>query len=162
MHTIPEQDLNISQKMTTLTFCQVIIILYTMSHAHKVVHASLSSISDQHSASFHNVIELHCRYIFLNKCLDYHIMSLKMLLIYFSQNGHFWNSVHAENGPTHRKMVVDCPLVITSKGKLFFRPDKTRKGEWVVQPVFLHSWHCVLLTFFLLTLGPMPPSGRRT
>ena len=36
---------------------------------------------------------------------------------------------HAENGPTHRKMVFDCPLVITSKVKLFFRPDKTRKKE---------------------------------
>ena len=33
-------------------------------------------------------------------------------------------------------MVVDCPLVITSKVKLFFRPDKTRKKEWMVQPVF--------------------------
>ena len=36
---------------------------------------------------------------------------------------------HGENGPIHRKMVVDCPLVITSKVKLFFRPDKTRKKE---------------------------------
>ena len=43
---------------------------------------------------------------------------------------------HAENGPIHRKMVVDCPLVITSKVKLFFRPDKTRKKEWMAQPVF--------------------------
>ena len=62
-HTIPEQELNNSQKMTTwklglsllkttLTFCQVIILLYTMSQAHKVVHASLNSISGQHSASF--------------------------------------------------------------------------------------------------------------
>ena len=33
-------------------------------------------------------------------------------------------------------MVVDCPLVITSKVKLFFRPDKTRRKEWMVQPVF--------------------------
>ena len=30
---------------------------------------------------------------------------------------------HAENGPIHRKMVVNCPLVIVSKVKLFFRPD---------------------------------------
>ena len=36
---------------------------------------------------------------------------------------------HAENGSIHRKMVVDCPLVIISKVKLFFRPDKTRKKE---------------------------------
>ena len=43
---------------------------------------------------------------------------------------------HAENGPIHRKMVVACPLVITSKVKFFFRPNKTRKGEWMVQPVF--------------------------
>ena len=81
-HTVPEQELNISQKMTiwklglfllrtTLTFCQVIILLYTMSQAHKVVHASLNSISGKLSA----------------------IWSLKMLLIYFFQNGHFWNSV---------------------------------------------------------------------
>ena len=42
-----------------------------------------------------------------------------------------WSFVchHAENGPIHRKMVVDCPLAITSKVKLFFRPDKTRKKE---------------------------------
>ena len=44
-----------------------------MSQAHKVVHASPNSISGQHSASFHKVIE--------------------MLLIYFPQNGHFWNGV---------------------------------------------------------------------
>ena len=30
---------------------------------------------------------------------------------------------HAENGPIDRKMVVDCPLVITSKVKIFSRPD---------------------------------------
>ena len=42
---------------TILTLCQVIILLYTMSHAHKVVHISLNSISGQHSASFHMVIE---------------------------------------------------------------------------------------------------------
>ena len=36
---------------------------------------------------------------------------------------------HAKNGPIHRKMVVTCPLVITSKVKFFFRPNKTRKGE---------------------------------
>ena len=67
-HTVPEQELNIRQKMTiwklglfllktTLTFCQVIILLYTMSQAHKVIYASLKSISGQHSASFHMVIE---------------------------------------------------------------------------------------------------------
>ena len=33
---------------------------------------------------------------------------------------------HAKNGPIQRKMVIDCPLVITSKVKHFFRPDKTR------------------------------------
>ena len=43
---------------------------------------------------------------------------------------------HAKNGPIQRKMVIDCPLVITSKVKLFFRPDKTRKKKWMVQPVF--------------------------
>ena len=36
---------------------------------------------------------------------------------------------YAENGPIHRKMVVACPLVITTKVKFFFRPNKTRKGE---------------------------------
>ena len=36
---------------------------------------------------------------------------------------------HAENGPIHRKMDIDCPLVITSKVKLFFRPVKTKKKE---------------------------------
>ena len=33
-------------------------------------------------------------------------------------------------------MVVECPLVIITKVKLFFRPDKTRKKELMVQPVF--------------------------
>ena len=37
---------------------------------------------------------------------------------------------HAENGPIQRKLVVDRPLiVITSKVKLFLRPDKTRTEE---------------------------------
>ena len=34
---------------------------------------------------------------------------------------------HAENGPIHRKMVVDCPLVVTSKVKPF--PHQTRPGK---------------------------------
>ena len=38
---------------------------------------------------------------------------------------------HAENGPIHRKMVVDYPLVIISKVKLFFRPIK--RNEWSSQ-----------------------------
>ena len=42
----------------------------------------------------------------------------------------------AENGPIHRKMVDDCPLVITSKVKQFSRPGKTRKKEFMVQTVF--------------------------
>ena len=43
---------------------------------------------------------------------------------------------HAENGPIQWKMVVECPLVITSKVKLFFRPGKIRKKELMVQPIF--------------------------
>ena len=38
---------------------------------------------------------------------------------------------HAKNGPIHRKMVVDCVQVITSKVKLFFRPEK--RNEWSSQ-----------------------------
>ena len=41
---------------------------------------------------------------------------------------------HAENGPIHRKMVDDCPLVITSKVTPF--PDQARPGqrnEWSSQ-----------------------------
>ena len=41
-----------------------------------------------------------------------------------------------KKAPIHRKLVVDYPLVITSKVKLFFRPDKTRKKKCMVQPVF--------------------------
>ena len=33
-------------------------------------------------------------------------------------------------------MVVNCPLAITFKAKPFFRPHKTKKKEWLVQPVF--------------------------
>ena len=36
---------------------------------------------------------------------------------------------HAENSLIHRKMVVDCPLVITSKAKPFSRLDMTSKKE---------------------------------
>ena len=43
--------------------------------------------------------------------------------------GWFFVRHHAENGPIHRKMLVDCPLLITSKVKLFFRPDNSRKKE---------------------------------
>ena len=43
---------------------------------------------------------------------------------------------HAENGPIHRKMVVDYPLVIKFKMKPFSRPDQTRKEESLAKPVF--------------------------
>ena len=52
---------------------------------------------------------------------------------------------HAENGPIHMKMVVDCPIVITSIDDtlLLTRSDQ----EWGVigQASLLHSWHWVLL-----------------
>ena len=43
---------------------------------------------------------------------------------------------HAKNGPIHRKMADDRPLVITSKVKPFSILDRTRKEEWMVQPAF--------------------------
>ena len=43
----------------------------------------------------------------------------------------------------HSKMFVDCLLVITSKVKPFYRPDKTWKEELMVQPVF-----CIVDTGF--------------
>ena len=43
---------------------------------------------------------------------------------------------HVENGPIHRKMVVDCPLVITSKVNPFSRPYQTRNVELLVKSVF--------------------------
>ena len=44
------------------------------------------------------------------------------------------------------KVVVDCPLVITSKVKLLCRPNKTRKEEWTVQPVFcMCVWSSTLM-----------------
>ena len=58
---------------------------------------------------------------------------------------------HTENGPIHRKMVVHCPQVITFKVKPFSRPDKTKKKEWMAQPVFciVDSGFC----YFTLCLG---------
>ena len=58
---------------------------------------------------------------------------------------------HAENGPMHRKMVIDCPLVITSKVKPFSRPGKTRKEEWLVQTVF-----CLMLGLVRFTPQKIP------
>ena len=36
---------------------------------------------------------------------------------------------HAENDLIHRKMVVNCPIMITSKVKPFSRQNYTGKGE---------------------------------
>ena len=36
---------------------------------------------------------------------------------------------HVDNGQILRKIVVDCPLVITYKLKSFSKPDYTRNGE---------------------------------
>ena len=49
---------------------------------------------------------------------------------------------YAENGLIHRKMVVDCPIVITSIYTFQARPDQ----EWGIigQVSILHSWHWVL------------------
>ena len=49
----------------------------------------------------------------------------------------FWCH-HAGNGWIHRKIAVDCALMITSKGAVnpFCRPG---------QPSLLHSWHCWVL-----------------
>ena len=52
---------------------------------------------------------------------------------------------HAKNGLIHRKMGVDCPLVILiSKVKPFSGPDQERG---IISPAsLLHSWHWVLLS----------------
>ena len=57
---------------------------------------------------------------------------------------------HAENGPIHMEMDVDCVLVITSKVKPFSRPDKTRKEEWMVKPVFciVDTGSCYTICWF--------------
>ena len=67
MHTVPEKESNISKKMTTketwtFYFRQLLIfarlsLLYTMSQAHKVVHASVSPPFVQHAASSLVVIQ---------------------------------------------------------------------------------------------------------
>ena len=62
-------------------------------------------------------------------------------------------------GPIHRKMIVDCPLVITSKVKPFSRLDKTRKEEWLVQPVF-----CIVDTgscFVWVLISPLQCTGDK-
>ena len=53
-------------------------------------------------------------------------------------------------------MVVDCPLVIISKVKLFFRPDKTWKKEWMVQPVFciVDAGSCLQMIRLIWTRWP--------
>ena len=37
---------------------------------------------------------------------------------------------HAENGPIHRKMVVDCTLAITSIGNTFFQTRPGKRNNW--------------------------------
>ena len=62
----------------------------------------------------------------------------------------------AENGQIHRKLVVECPLAITSIGETLFQ---TRKEELLVQPVF-----CIVDTgtcfFFFHLLVSFSKSGK--
>ena len=46
-----------------------------------------------------------------------------------------------------------CPLVIITKVKLFFRPDKTRKKELMVQPVFCIVDAGSCLSRFITSIG---------
>ena len=52
---------------TTLTFCQVIILLYTSSQAHKVVPASHGSRFGQQDLYFPPMIEILLIYLFQNR-----------------------------------------------------------------------------------------------
>ena len=47
----------------------------------------------------------------------------------FSLAVHSFGCHHAKNGPIHKKMVVDCPLVIISKVEPVSKPDKAWKDE---------------------------------
>ena len=60
---------------------------------------------------------------------DSHTLTLVKSRLALGSPGCLFIRHHAENGPIHRKMDIACPLVITSKVKFFFRPNKTRKGE---------------------------------
>ena len=87
-----EQESNISKKMTTdeetfTFFCRVIILLYTMPQAHKIVHNSLSPPFGQQSASF---LSSHWKYVtnllspkwaLLERCV--HMMCERQLYLKF-------------------------------------------------------------------------------
>ena len=75
---------------------------------------------------------------------------------------------HAENGPIQRKMVVDCPLVITAKVKPYFSAGKSLMNlvnlhlnaipnffflcSGLVFFILLLVWFLILLGFLLLHL----------
>ena len=85
---------------------------------------------DRQKVKIHKLLLPNCSvYHFAKDCL---LTLVKSRLALGSPGCSFVRSFvchHAENGPIHRKMVVACPLVITSKVKFFFRPKKTRKRE---------------------------------
>ena len=55
---------------------------------------------------------------------------------------------HAENGPTHRKMAVDCPLVITSIVETHFQTRQDHERGIIGQASLLHSRHWVLFLLY--------------
>ena len=61
---------------------------------------------------------------------------------------------HAKNGLINRKMVVDCPPVITSICETLFQARQDQERGIIGPASLLHSWHWVLLF-----LGPRGPHG---
>ena len=84
VHTVPEQELNISKKMTTMetwTFYLRRLFIFARLSYYFIAVLRLTKLSTLLSAPV------------LASTQQVSIVVIEKLLIYFSQNGHFWNGV---------------------------------------------------------------------
>ena len=132
--------LTVSFYITSVTHTQTNID----THTEKITHTDVfGNIQIYHSTTFSNTIS---KWSELNPTRTAARNNTKDCLLTGQEQA--WTRItrlfgcsfgchHAENGPIHKKMVVECPLAIISKvWEIVFRPDKAGREEWLVQPVF--------------------------
>ena len=63
---------------------------------------------------------------------------------------------HAEKGLIHRKILVDCPKVITSIGDTLFQTRLDQELGIICQASLLHGWHWVLFVQWVFYIWGIP------